>query len=793
MAITAQMRTEVSQLYVALFGRAPDGEGLGYWVQQLDSGKSLVDVANTMYATTPARAYYPSFLTNGEIINSFYVKVLGRTPDAEGLAFWTGKLNASGATPGSVIAEMISVVANYTGSDAAGKDSQALFNNRVSVAQYYGEANGTINGATTVLTSVTKDAATVTAAKSSIDSGVTGGVNQGQTFTLTVNTDNIAGTSGNDTINAAYDTVNKSGTFNSLDVINGGAGTDTLNIEYGQTINGTITGVEKVFYKGLMTSNGAATGGSDLTSVDASKVGGLTELWFDNVSSNDGTGTGTDMTVSNLTAGQTVGFKGTFSNDGTGAGTVKVAANYGTGATTALVALDGAKGDAGTGTSAGAISLTIAGTKLDTITISGDGQLALAKDGTGTPVKTLNVNGGTDKVAVVTVGTGLGTGTGGITTVNTSGDTKIDLKSSATDLKYTGGAGKDTLILDFDDLTSKDVITFGGGTDRLALSGTGTGIVSSGELTTGATGGYALINAIDVEELQLKDLTKVDASQFTKAGTLVLDIGTGSVQVNKLVDTNKIAIETTGTGSLILKAKVNASGDAIDTGAGTVNVAVAKDASVNIATQASDLTTGTGANFTKLVLTGAGNATYSSTAAGTGAKAVTIDAAGQSGVLTFSGSASAMEKITLGTGKDVLTFGQDATGTGTTGTGDALAYSTYAKTDVVTGFAKGDVIKVGVAATGTGQTDYVDTAAELVKFDASGAASYEQALTQAAAAAGNTKAAWFNWTDGNTYIVQDTDLAATAVLDQASGDLVVKLVGTLNLVTDATLGGITVA
>ena len=29
MAITAQMRTEISQLYVALFGRAPDGEGLG--------------------------------------------------------------------------------------------------------------------------------------------------------------------------------------------------------------------------------------------------------------------------------------------------------------------------------------------------------------------------------------------------------------------------------------------------------------------------------------------------------------------------------------------------------------------------------------------------------------------------------------------------------------------------------------------------------------------------------------------------------------------------------------------
>ena len=52
MAITAAMREEVSQLYVALFGRAPDGEGLGYWVQRRDAGLSVAQVANEMYATT---------------------------------------------------------------------------------------------------------------------------------------------------------------------------------------------------------------------------------------------------------------------------------------------------------------------------------------------------------------------------------------------------------------------------------------------------------------------------------------------------------------------------------------------------------------------------------------------------------------------------------------------------------------------------------------------------------------------------------------------------------------------
>jgi hypothetical protein len=163
------MRTEISQLYVALFGRAPDGEGLGFWVSLRDQGQSLTQIANTMFATAPARTFYPSFLTNTEIINAFYSNVLGRAADAEGGAFWTAKLNAAGATPGSVIAEMIAVVAGYTGTDPAGVTSKALYNNKVAVAQYYGEKNGNIAGASSVLTTVTADPATVTAAQANID------------------------------------------------------------------------------------------------------------------------------------------------------------------------------------------------------------------------------------------------------------------------------------------------------------------------------------------------------------------------------------------------------------------------------------------------------------------------------------------------------------------------------------------------------------------------------------------------------------------------------------------------
>ena len=87
MAITTEMRAQVSQMYVAMFGRAPDGEGLGFWTQKMADGETITQIADQMYATSPARSYYPDFLTNQEIIGRFYVNVLGRTADTEGLNY----------------------------------------------------------------------------------------------------------------------------------------------------------------------------------------------------------------------------------------------------------------------------------------------------------------------------------------------------------------------------------------------------------------------------------------------------------------------------------------------------------------------------------------------------------------------------------------------------------------------------------------------------------------------------------------------------------------------------------
>lgn len=183
MSTIAQIHLEVSQLYVALFGRAPESGGLEFWAARRESGDSVAQLADAMFNTAPAREYFPSHLTNAEIIASFYVNVLGRQADAGGLAFWTAKLNAAGATPGSVIAEMIGVVAAYAGTDPAGLTSAALFNNRSAAAQFYAEHDGSTEQATAVLAGVTSNAETVEDARTLVVAAGAGGTIDAGGFT----------------------------------------------------------------------------------------------------------------------------------------------------------------------------------------------------------------------------------------------------------------------------------------------------------------------------------------------------------------------------------------------------------------------------------------------------------------------------------------------------------------------------------------------------------------------------------------------------------------------------------
>ncbi|MGH8765187.1 MAG: DUF4214 domain-containing protein [Burkholderiales bacterium] len=127
-AITADMRTQVQQLYAAYFGRPADASGLASWVQLLDAGQSMASVAQQMFQTPAAQAAFPQFGTSEEIVAKIYTNLFGRQADTQGLAFWTAKLNAPGATPGALTAELINSVASTVGADPDTLKSAEQFN-----------------------------------------------------------------------------------------------------------------------------------------------------------------------------------------------------------------------------------------------------------------------------------------------------------------------------------------------------------------------------------------------------------------------------------------------------------------------------------------------------------------------------------------------------------------------------------------------------------------------------------------------------------------------------------------
>jgi hypothetical protein len=137
-------QTQISQLYVAIFNRASEGEGNAYWRNHPDL-IAMGDVAAAMLDTTDAQAYFGSSLdTNQAFIEHIYLNTLNKTSeeDATGIAYWTDLLN-SGMSRGDVVVQLVSVIKDYAPGeplynpeDTATIVAYNQFANRVTVSNY---------------------------------------------------------------------------------------------------------------------------------------------------------------------------------------------------------------------------------------------------------------------------------------------------------------------------------------------------------------------------------------------------------------------------------------------------------------------------------------------------------------------------------------------------------------------------------------------------------------------------------------------------------------------------------
>ncbi len=166
---------ELIKMYVAAFIRAPEKSGLEYWMLQLANGKSFDEILDTVFSLDIVKEIYPQDLPNESFVTLIYVNVFGKSPDVEGLLYWSHQL-VLGRGRGALVMDMINTGLN-TPDGTIGK---AYVVNRVAVAQfaveqqYAQQADLSPAYLKSVMASVGSDTSTVTIANKAMTSSVTG-------------------------------------------------------------------------------------------------------------------------------------------------------------------------------------------------------------------------------------------------------------------------------------------------------------------------------------------------------------------------------------------------------------------------------------------------------------------------------------------------------------------------------------------------------------------------------------------------------------------------------------------
>jgi hypothetical protein len=138
-------KDQVSQLYVAIFNRASEGEGNAYWRSQPD----MATAAIAMLDTQAAEDYFGDSLnTDQAFIEHIYFNTLNKTiaDDFDGINYWVEMLDA-GTSRGKVVVSLVGVIKDYAPDgpyydpdDTATIAAFNQFTNRVTVSNYMADS-----------------------------------------------------------------------------------------------------------------------------------------------------------------------------------------------------------------------------------------------------------------------------------------------------------------------------------------------------------------------------------------------------------------------------------------------------------------------------------------------------------------------------------------------------------------------------------------------------------------------------------------------------------------------------
>ncbi len=150
-------KENLAKLYVATFDRAPDSDGLDYW---LDSSFTLEQVAMSFFDQEETQAKYPPSNTNAQFIKTIYQNLFDRDPDDKGSAYWLKELDEG-------LSRSVFILATLNG--ALGDDA-VLLDNKTEVGLYFADKGlNDYQLAIDVMAIVTVDSDSVVKAKEMID------------------------------------------------------------------------------------------------------------------------------------------------------------------------------------------------------------------------------------------------------------------------------------------------------------------------------------------------------------------------------------------------------------------------------------------------------------------------------------------------------------------------------------------------------------------------------------------------------------------------------------------------
>jgi len=665
-----------------------------------------------------------------------------------GLQNWVvGQLNAGGgmAKAGETILAMLNDFSNMSMTDATYGAAVTTFNAKVANAQTLSQTAGTPTGTYAAISST---AAPLIVA-------------------LTTGADVRTGGSGNDTFNALWTSTNGM-TFATNDIIDGGAGTDTLFVQVGATgVHGpaTLSNVETITTNFSAAGTVNLLGATGVTTIESN--GSSADAAFTNIGSAT-----TALRVANEANSANFGF--TAAAVAGSADTANVTLSAVTGGTLTLTSGFETLSLTSSGSANTLTGLSLGTASASTVRVAGDQALNLGTVTTAvtlpTTVTNFDASGNTASGAGVVATFGASTAATSIT--GGSGNDTFVVTNITGTINAAGGAGNDTFI-ESSTLRTTDTISGGDGTADVLITSAESAQAYAAPTTRTITG---------IERLQLQTpgttgVTLTTANVDTGINTVTLGAGTATVASGigaaaaAFAATSGAYGITGPAGTLAVNLGGTLGGALTLTDTGT---AITDSATLTVSQSTATNNVLAGQNISSVgyeTLTISSGSTV--TAAQTlGTVGVTVDTGGAS-VVNFTG----VNNLTVGAITAVTVSASGMTGAGTF-TQSAAAGST---TTSITGTANNDVIRGGSAAstlTGNAGNDSIVAGAGNDSLSGGDGADTMEGGAGRDTLTGGSGADYFQFGTANTStVVQSSSAAPDTITDFLSGTDKIQITG----------------